>query len=134
MQNPTVSEFPAARVRDGSLPLSAVYGALERLLGPAWLAGSQHNRWTVADRAALAVLMIVRPAQDGIFVLLRMWNDERQDYDARLGCLVKIDRMRITEIVGSDWNPATQDARLMLYDTLCMAADRLAAGALVRLN
>jgi len=56
MQNPTVLEFPAARVRDGALPLSAIHSALERLLGPAWFdAGSRRDKWTVTDRAAQCV-------------------------------------------------------------------------------
>jgi hypothetical protein len=55
MANSTVLEFSSPRVRGGSLPLSAIYSALERLLGPAWLdGGARREKWTATDRAALA--------------------------------------------------------------------------------
>lgn len=130
----TVIEFPFSRVRDGSYPLITLNNALATVFGVSAVWFTKRKAMFVVDRAGIAVLTFERFCADGMRLILRIWNNDRADYDRQFDCLMKVstDGRTVDCVLDLLGNPLPFLERKRLHEILETAECALSANTVIR--
>lgn len=135
-----VLEFPASRIRGGSVSLTAMTDTLDLVTGGTapWF-NSDAQKCAIMDRGGMAVLLLEKYLADAIRLSLRFWNDDTSEFEEDFCCYLLLRRSRnrrvlrhIDDLRASEGASAKLELRNQVADVLTTAAERLEAGAVVR--